>query len=246
MKSLIEAAETMRAQEESADCTYSWNDLHRGGAGFVYVETPADGGDVGTLPRPRRPLRAEAAPRRWVRALAPAALRAIRPAYRCLEALGGESRELALLEGAFPLSGREIYLETCRVPGFRESQVIVPFAAWPRFVERLERLLRDTGVRTTLGSLKIFRGEPELLYFRRDGVCLAVDVPEQRGSAVFFAGLDRAMLDAGGIPNISKDSRLSAETVAAAYPGYAEFRAKLGELEPTGRMRSALRSRLHV
>jgi hypothetical protein len=60
------------------------------------------------------------------------------------------------------------------------------------------------------------------------------------------ARLDRVALDHGAVVNLSKDSRLSAATVCAAYPGYDEFRRRLGEHDPKRRFDSMLRRRIDV
>ena len=106
--------------------------------------------------------------------------------------------------------------------------------------------MRKHGQRTTLGSLKIFRGSPALLNFQLEGIGLAIDLPEQEGDRKFLHELDELMLESGGIPNLAKDSRLDARVVAAAYPGYSEFKRRLRVFDPRCRMQSALRRRIDV
>jgi hypothetical protein len=53
-------------------------------------------------------------------------------------------------------------------------------------------------------------------------------------------------LDHGAVVNLSKDSRLPAATVGAAYAGYDEFRRRLGEHDPKRRFDSMLRRRIDV
>jgi hypothetical protein len=148
--------------------------------------------------------------------------------------------------GSFPLNGKEIYFFLCGSRGFHESQLLVPLATWASFATGLAALLRRHRVFTTLGSLKLFHGPRRLLNFCGDGVCIAMDVPNQPGSPEFLAAVDRLMLEAGGIPNISKDSRLSRDVVEAAYPEYGEFKERLRAFDPDRRMQSALRTRLDV
>ena len=77
-----------------------------------------------------------------------------------------------------------------------------------------------------------------------DGVCVTVNLVRSSGGVEFLRTLDRLTLDAGGLPHVVKDSRLPAEVVARAYPGYEEFRARRRAHDPEGLFRSELSARL--
>jgi decaprenylphospho-beta-D-ribofuranose 2-oxidase len=243
-RTLQETVDVMLAECDGHDQVYSWIDLNRSGggfgSGFVYLESFAPE----AIERPFRsgPLRADA-PRRpfpeWT-------LRLITHAYRLMERASPATRVFDPVGGSFPLNGKEIYFAACGSAGFHESQLLIPFEAWPRFAGGLAVSLRRRGVFTTLGSLKLFRGTRRLLNFGGDGICVAIDVPRQARSSELLADLDALMLEAGGIPNISKDSRLPGRVVAAAYAGYGEFKERLRAFDPDRRMQSALRTRLDV
>ncbi len=253
-RNLQHAAELMLELHEKneengkADQIYSWNDLNLSGAkwgsGFIYQESFVDcesnrSFHTGNL---NSQLGRSLVPKFCL----PLALKAINPVYRCLEILNKKRQTFDLFTGAFPINGKEVYFRTIARLGFHESQIIVPKSEWPRFSTQLSALLRKYSVTTTLGSLKIFRGQPSLLNYRQDGICIALDMPAQNGYEAFMTSLDELMLESDGLPNISKDSHLSSAVVAAAYSGYAEFKSRLKRFDPNCRMQSALRARIDV
>lgn len=243
-RSMQHTVDVMIAERDRHDQVYSWIDLNRAGddfgSGWVYLES--------FVPEAtERPFRSATLRTDFPRWPWPAwSLRLVNPAYRVMEWASSSTQTMDPVGGSFPLNGKEIYFVACGSRGFHESQLLIPFATWASFATGLAALLRRHRVFTTLGSLKLFRGPRRLLNFCGDGVCIAIDVPNQPGSSEFLAEVDRLMLEAGGIPNISKDSRLSRAVVEAAYPGYGEFKERLRAFDPDHRMQSALRTRLDV
>ena len=234
--------------KEKSDQIYSWNDLNRSsrrfGAGFAYLESfikvPARGGFEPLAPASLESERVSCSlVRRPLLDLIP-------HVYRALEARRPERAFLDPMSAAFPLLGKEGYLRACGAKGFREMQIIVPFVNWSRFAEGLERLVHNFRITTTLGSLKIFRGIGKYLCFHSDGLCIALDIPLQTGIDAFMAKVDELMLDCRGLPNVAKDSRLSATVAKSAFVGYDEFKRHLMDFDPRARFQSALRSRLNV
>ena len=61
---------------------------------------------------------------------------------------------------------------------------------------------------------------------------------------VFAAFLDGLVRDLGARPNVSKDSRLPREIVAACYPEYGAFRDALRAFDPDRLYRSEVSERL--
>jgi decaprenylphospho-beta-D-ribofuranose 2-oxidase len=98
----------------------------------------------------------------------------------------------------------------------------------------------------TLGSLKLFRGTTKFLRFSGSGICLALDVPASPRSAALFAQLDLLAVRDLAVVNLSKDSRLSAETCQCVFPEYAQFREALQRFDPAQRYRSRLRAQTGV
>jgi decaprenylphospho-beta-D-ribofuranose 2-oxidase len=247
--SLAEAVELMRSlavDGGGGGTLYSWHDLNRRGSGFgrgiVYAETFED-----DAPPPRSRYRPLASGHRYGPQIARirVAARLLNVGYAARERLAG-SRVHAVEDAAFPINGNEAYYRLFGRRGFREYQMLLPSGAWAAAAPEVERLVAGANVPVTLGSLKLFRGDRTLLWFRGEGVCLAVDVPAGDASDRLFARLDRLVLDLGGLVNLSKDSRVAGETVRALYPGYDEFRRRLDEHDPRRRFDSMLRRRIHV
>ena len=246
---LREAVELMRSLAERGEAggtLYSWNDLnldgHRFGRGLVYVESFEHGA---------------LASRVSYRALAPGRRRgptvAGTPGVTTLVNLGYATRERLrprqlrpVEDAAFPINGNEAYYRLFGRRGFHEYQVLVPADAWPAAAREVQRLITVAGTPVTLGSLKLFRGDPRLLWFRADGVCLAIDVAAGEGARWLFRQLDRMAVDHGAVVNLSKNSRLDGDIVQRLYPGYEEFCRRLSGHDPKRRFDSMLRRRIGV
>jgi decaprenylphospho-beta-D-ribofuranose 2-oxidase len=155
-------------------------------------------------------------------------------------------RRLALRPALFPIEGLEGYYAAFGSRGFREYQIIVPFAAWEPFVHAIEALLAEAPVPVTLGSLKLFDGVGRNLTFCGSGICLAIDAPATASAARLFAEIDRLAIDLGACVNLSKDSRISAELCRQLFPQYEAFRTALRAYDPEARCTSRLRTRVGV
>ncbi len=246
--SLAAAVQEMERQKNDAHVLYSWNDLNqRGapfGAGIVYSERPAAGGEPGTLRRRR--LTPESRSPFPFNLFNPLSIRLMCEGYRRVETATAGEREQGIMDNAFPIAGKEIYYAFFGRKGLRECQVVLPRAAWDAAAVELDGLLGRSGVLCTLGSLKLFSGRTELLNFCGEGICLALDAPAGLKTAVLFDQLDAWVIRHHGIANISKDSRLTAAAVRDMYPEYEAFRSRLRAFDPRRRMDSALRRRLDV
>jgi FAD/FMN-containing dehydrogenase len=71
-------------------------------------------------------------------------------------------------------------------------------------------------------------------------------VPANRHAVPFFNRLDEIVIRHGGVVNLSKDSRLTAETAQKIFPEYEQFKQQLHAFDPEKRFMSALRKRMHV
>lgn len=244
---LAEAVEVMqeRAAGGDGESLYSWNDLNRRGRrfgrGLVFGESYVDDAPPSHVTFRRLAPRT----RRRARLNARAAAEIMSLGYQVREQLRpGEVRSVE--DAAFPINGNEIYFEVFGRRGFREYQVLVPTDAWPSASAEIERLVAAAGVPITLGSLKLFSGDPRLLWYRTDGVCLAIDAPDGAPTLALLAELDRMAVDHGALVNLSKDSRVGGDTVRVTYPGYDDFRTRLHAFDPARRFDSPLRRRLDV
>jgi decaprenylphospho-beta-D-ribofuranose 2-oxidase len=244
---LAEAVELMRALAGGGDgggTLYSWNDLNqrgpRFGRGIVHVESFEQ-----AAPQPHGRYRRLASGHRHGPQIARTrvATRVLNAGYTARERLGG-GRVRAVEDAAFPINGNEAYYRLFGRRGFREYQVLFSSDAWAAASRHVQHAVTAADVPVTLGSLKLFRGDAKLVWFRGDGVCLAIDVAAGQGADRLFAQLDRVALDHGGLVNLSKDSRVTAATVRALYPGYDEFCRRLCDHDPKRRFDSMLRRRI--
>lgn len=117
--------------------------------------------------------------------------------------------------------------------------------------ETLYRIVRRIAQRrcpSFLASLQRFgEGDPGWLSFPVPGWTLAVDLPAALpGLARFLDGLDEEVAAAGGRVNLTNDSRLRPDVLAAMYPRLGEFRALRAAWDPNGAFRSDLSRRLSL
>ena len=121
---------------------------------------------------------------------------------------------------------------------------MVPFGAEAVFRRAVE-LIAASGQVSCLNVLKRFGpGDAAPLSFPMPGWTLAVDIPVGSGLGRLFAQLDELVLGAGGRLYLAKDSRMTAETLAASYPRLGDFRAVRAGVDPGGLFRSDLARRL--
>lgn len=244
---LIGAVDAMENFADRADCLYSWHDLNRTGnkfgCGTVYLERFSNGE---LRLQPAQPTTAAIKPLFWPllnRLTAPLICRS----YDIKENMAPRHEVTDLYRASFPIVGKEIYFRLFGQRGFREYQAIFPKESWRKVVEQVMAAIKVSGTPITLASLKLFHGERRLLNFSGEGICLAIDTPNSANSIELFSRLDDITINAGGIANISKDSRLSAETIRAMYGnGYDQFRSALCAHDPDAHFQSELRRRLDV
>src|SRR6185503_14318035 len=105
-----------------------------------------------------------------------------------------------------------------------EYQVVVPEANFLEYAAGVKEYLSKSHIPITLASAKLFAGKQDLLRFTADGICFALNFSRSERSPDFLSYLDKLLMKCEGIPNIIKDSRLSAQTVADCYPEYEKFR----------------------
>ncbi len=132
--------------------------------------------------------------------------------------------------------------------GFLQYQFAVPDSGAEVVRRTLERLAA-IGAPSFLSVLKRFGpGRPASpLSFPIEGWTLAVDVPTSvPGLARALDELDDDVLAAGGRLYLAKDSRAVPATIAAGYPGLADFRALRSEIDPRGVLVSDLSRRLQL
>jgi decaprenylphospho-beta-D-ribofuranose 2-oxidase len=249
IETLADALAVVHERTESAAFAYTWHEgtPRRGvfGRGFVYVgqvpEGPLPRGDV--VPRYRR-LTAASRVGLGVPVWGRPANRLLGSGFRAAESLRRSRVELPLFDAMFPFAKRGAYFLLYGRRGLAEYQALVPNAAAADYLRALEREALRLGPPLVMASLKLFRGEPGLLRFEGDGVCVTLDLVRSADGLRFLETLDRLTLEHGALPHIVKDSRLPAEVVARCYPGRDAFVERRRALDPDGRFRSELQARL--
>jgi hypothetical protein len=73
-----------------------------------------------------------------------------------------------------------------------------------------------------------------------------LDFPRSPYGKVFAEFLDRTIQEHGAWPNLIKDSRLTAATVANTYPEYEMFRSRLSAFDPERLYKSEMSERLSL
>jgi decaprenylphospho-beta-D-ribofuranose 2-oxidase len=251
VESLAEGLARVRERTEGASFAYTW---HEGatvagvfGRGFVYVGQIPEGPlpQHAVVPRYRR-LTAATRPRLIAPFWGRTTSRLLGTAFRAAEGLKPAKTELPLFDAMFPFAKRGEYFLLYGRRGLAEYQSLVPHAAAALFLRALEQEALRTRPPIVMASLKLFRGEPKLLRFEADGVCVTLDLVRSTDGLRFMEVLDRLTLEHGALPHIVKDSRLKADVVARSYPGYAEFRERRRALDPAGGFRSELSARLEL
>lgn len=244
---LRDAAEVLVEHADRSDHAYSWNDLNRRGRdfgrGIVYIENRLPGF---TGASPRGYVNRLAAAKPWPFGPSAFSVESICRAYDWVERIGRAERTVDARDTAFPIHGREVYFRQFGRSGFREYQVLFPLDRWPRAAEEIERAIGEARVPVTLGSLKRFRGVPHHLSLSGDGICLALDVPNEPRSLALFERLDAITIQHAGTINLSKDSRAGELFVRRVFPAYNAFRRFIRERDPSGVFASDLSRRIGV
>ena len=246
VNNLIDAVELMESMANRSDWLYSWHDLNQSdklfGRGIVYLENFADGEtykaknqmfDSSSCSLPWSLLNKVTAP-------------ILCNAYGAMERIASVNENISLYQAYFPIVGKEFYFRLFGRSGFREYQVIFPRETWIEVVEEISVKIKKSGVPITLSSLKLFQGKRKMLNFVGDGICFAIDAPNNAKSIALFNLLDETAIKFGGIGNIAKDGRLSARTIALMYDGYSDFSNGLHAHDPDAHFQSELRRRLNV
>ncbi len=151
---------------------------------------------------------------------------------------------MPLFDAMFPFAKRGEYFLLYGRRGLAEYQSLVPARGHPEFLHALEREALRSRPPVVMASLKLFRGEPKLLRFEGDGVCVTLDLVRSAEGLRFLDVLDRLTLEHGALPHIIKDSRLPAAVVARQLPRVRGVSRASAGARPGGRFRSELSARL--
>jgi decaprenylphospho-beta-D-ribofuranose 2-oxidase len=230
-----------------ADLVYTWHDFTlRGGGfgrGFAYAGRFVPG-IADPRPGRARSVDAQTRARFRVQLLNGATTPAFNRAYELWQSVQPAERDTSLFDALFPVARKVVYFELFGRTGFHEYQVLVPHDRFPALARSLREYLGRHRTPVTLASCKLFAGSQRYLRFEGPGLCLALDFARGDAGARLAAFLDGLVRELGARPNVSKDSRLPREVVAACYPEYGAFRDSLRAFDPERVYRSEVSERL--
>ena len=247
--SLPEAVRVVKDLAGQSLFAYTWHDAtprrRTFGRGYVYEGALDPGGlDAQEFAVPYRVLTAGARARLPFSLWNTASARVFASGYWHLERRRREVTTSNLFDAIFPFARRSAYFRLFGRPGLVEYQVIVPLDGVESFLAELRHLLLSAPVPSVLLSMKVFAGEPRLLRFERDGVCLTLNLERNAATLDLLARLDELSIDTRALPNIIKDSRIPLRVVRACYAEYERFRQELAAFDSRRRFRSELSERL--
>jgi decaprenylphospho-beta-D-ribofuranose 2-oxidase len=247
--SLPEAVRVVQDLAGKSLFAYTWHDAtprrRTFGRGYVYEGALEPGGlDARRLAVPYRVLTAAARARLPFSLWNTASARVFASGYWHLEGHRPEVVTADVFDAIFPFARRSAYFRLFGRPGLVEYQVIVAPDRAESFLAELGRLLRSAGAPSVMLSMKAFAGEPRLLRFERDGVCLTLNLERNGATLGLLARLDELTIEACARPNIIKDSRLPLRVVRACYAEHERFRRELAAFDARRRFRSELSERL--
>jgi decaprenylphospho-beta-D-ribofuranose 2-oxidase len=188
--------------------------------------------------------------------LRPAAVRAFNEVHWRTAPRRARGRTLSMSAQLFPLDALGAWSRLYGLAGMLQYQFVVPRGEEETLLRVVHRL-RERRAPMYLAVLKRFGPggrasaggrAPEKsgpLSFPIEGLTFAIDMPA--GAEEVYGALDEAdetVAGAGGRVYLAKDSRMSAETAAAMYPGLERFAEVRGRVDPDGVLRSDLGRRL--
>lgn len=228
-----------------ADIAYSWHDACAGsnfGRGIVYTGQWSDQSTSTTMNF--RPMTASTRMKLPVSAWNNATARAANTALFQMGKYKKSESVVSLLDASFPFASNTYFHRLFGKVGLRETQILVSDDNIHDFCQSLRQLVCDTNAPTMMASLKRFNGRQQSLSMSGSGFVVALDCYRNAETDGFMRELDKIILSLGGQPNLSKDSRVSAEVAQLSIPHFAQFKAQLFDYDQKRIMRSELSARL--
>jgi decaprenylphospho-beta-D-ribofuranose 2-oxidase len=249
VRSLAESLSVTRQASKKHEFAYSFNELapfpETFGRGCVI------GSDILSGPSPSEkivpkyfPITPES------RALLPYSIwggwrtRFIEQVYWLTEASRRKMKKESLFRFVFPFAANGKYFLFYGRNGLVEYQVIIPDGKVEMFLSDAEKIILDNRMEGVMGSMKPFKGRQRFLRYEMDGICVTFNFARTERTLNRLPLLDKLLIDAGGLPNLIKDSRIPREVVAACYPELEETRNALRNYDPDRLFRSELSERI--
>ncbi len=247
--SLSAGLSAVRSMTEGSAFAYTWHDgvprRPSFGRGFLYRGRILPGTPYSAVRR-YRGIDADTRGSVPFSLLGGSTSRLLTSGFRAAERFKSRTSDMPLFDAMFPFARRSDYFLLFGRRGLVEAQVIVAGSRIEAFLAELETLLLRMGPSSVMISMKLFRGEPRLLRFEGNGVCVTVDFSRSAATTKFLGRFDEMCAAAGALPNLIKDSRIPLATVRRCYPGYEEFRDRILAHDPERRFRSELSERLGI
>jgi decaprenylphospho-beta-D-ribofuranose 2-oxidase len=229
-----------------ADIAYSWHDACAGphfGRGIVYTGQWTESG-ARQRPMKFHPMTADTRARLPVSAWNGLTARVANSALMLNSRYKKDVSVTGILDASFPFASNVYFHKLFGRPGLRETQFLVSEDNLGNCTRALYKLVGETGAPTMMLSLKRFKGVQKSLSMSGTGYLVAVDCYRNAKTDFFMHQLDKLILDIGGQPNLSKDSRIPGEVAALSIPSFTAFKQNLFRYDSDRTMRSELSNRL--
>ena len=164
--------------------------------------------------------------------------------YKKINPTSIKGKQIDTADALFPIHQLQGYYFFLGRKGFHEYQILLPQEVAADYLRLMGKVAAELKVPITLASGKIFGGEQNLLRFRGDGTCFALNFPRGGKANELLELLDSNLVQFGGIPNLIKDSRLPRQVAEACYPEIDKFRTLLRNFDSKKIFRSELSERL--
>lgn len=229
-----------------ADIAYSWHDASAGahfGRGIVFT---GQWSTNGLQPKPLKfhPMTADSRASLPFCAWNGLTARAANSAVLLHSRYKKDVSEIGILHASFPFAANVYFHKLFGRPGLRETQFLVSEEKIGPCLQAVQKLICTTGAPTMMLSLKRFKGVQKSLSMSGTGYLVAIDSYRNARTDVFMHELDQLLVDVGGQPNLSKDSRIPAEVARLSIASFAAFKQGLFNYDQDRTMRSELSARL--
>ena len=190
---VIEGFGMLRRAADNEDLAYTWHDMASSGKyfgrGYVFKAhfIPAESDDAKQdISTEAPPLSAEYRAAWPIMLLNLSSVRAINRIYRLQQRSALEGKVITLQDALFPVHKAHLYFRFFGLRGFHEYQVIIPIPRSNEYIDSIVGFMRQNPLVITLASAKLFAGSHELLRFKGNGICLALNITRTQMASEFL------------------------------------------------------------